>query len=343
MRPSENDKNYEWPDYKRDFEALPPEKLFSNNRSVEMSAASKYDYLFGDQNTIFNKEIDFADSVYNRHNRISHWFGICHGTAIASFSYPEPVKGVTVKAFNNSDLHFTSIDIKRLAAYVWAENQKQSFQVGGRCYSNELGSREAFCLDTNPATFHLSLLNYIGVYGKTFIIDNAYDSMVWNRPVLSFRYKYKNPLTKLPSNKLKYSLLKLENYVNDPKAKFRAKDAFYIVEVEMTVELLYGDKDPKPNRLDSAYKINYSYDLEIDRNGNIIGGEWITKYHPDFTWMIKEGTSPSTTEDIFLKDFLWDGKTPLDYYVRSLGKQAAKKGKVLEYIVRSLIELTKEK
>ena len=129
MRPSENDKNYEWPDYKRDFEALPPEKLFSNNRSVEMSAASKYDYLFGDQNTIFNKEIDFADSVYNRHNRISHWFGICHGTAIASFSYPEPVKGVTVKAFNNSDLHFTSIDIKRLAAYVWAENQKQSFQV----------------------------------------------------------------------------------------------------------------------------------------------------------------------------------------------------------------------
>ena len=81
--------------------------------------------------------------------------------------------------------------------------------------------------------------------------------------------------------------------------------------------------------------------FEIDQKGRIVGGEWITQYHPDFLWMVYEGSSPETSEDLSINENLWSGKTPLSSNVRRLGQQAAKKGNVLEHIVRSLLELSK--
>lgn len=33
----------------------------------------------------------------------------------------------------------------------------------------------------------------------------------------------------------------------------------------------------------------YNYDLELNQDGKIIGGEWHTDNHPDFIWTIRNG------------------------------------------------------
>ena len=332
----------EWPDFKRLFDENPPYKLYSEERTNELSAASKYDFLLGEANSIYLREVGFADDVYSRIGKVPTWFGICHGTAPASFSYPEPKRAVTVSGYDGRSITFSPSDIKRLAAYAWGENGVSSAQIGQRCYSDELGSREEACLDTNPASFHLALLNYMGLHNKTFIVDNAYDSMVWNRPVVSFSFNFVHPVTKLPSRELKYSLVEINDIEDEALLLNRSVDTHYLVGIRMVVELLYGDEVEATDVKKKAYKIVYRYDLEVDRNGKILGGEWETLYHPDFIWMVKEGGTPKSSEDFLIKDKHWDGESPLPEKIRALGEKASLRGNLLEYVVGSLIELSRE-
>ena len=340
QRPSMKDSKKKWPQILEEFKSNPPEKLFTEGRFSEMSAAEKYDFLLGPQSFLFTREVEYSDSVFRTYGAIAYWAGICHGTAPASFLFPEPKSEVVVKGHDGRSIPFSTNDIKRLSAHAWAENNYDIAFIGGRCRSDELGSREPDCLDTNPATLHLALLNYIGLHGKTLIMDNAYDSDVWNRPIMGFSYKYVHPKTKVRSRLLKHALVKRSDYPDDPHKWNRRIGTHYIVEVHMKVKLLFGDEGDQGSGA-KGYDIHYKYDLEIDQKGRIVGGEWITQYHPDFLWMVYEGSSPETSEDLSINENLWSGKTPLSSNVRRLGQQAAKKGNVLEHIVRSLLELSK--
>ncbi|MCO4754670.1 MAG: hypothetical protein KC478_09305 [Bacteriovoracaceae bacterium] len=342
QRPGMDGRGLKWPDLYSRFKGEPPWRLFNSGNISQMSAAEKYDYLLGSEIRLFSNQVRYSNQIYNRDGKIPYWAGICHGTAPASFSYPEPLRTVNVKAYNGSTISFSPADIKRLAAHAWGENNKRYTTVGGRCNLNELGSREQNCLDNNPATFHLSILNYIGLYKKTFIIDNAYNADVWNRPVMGFSFKYRNPKTKVPSRQLKYSMIALSDFPEDPNSHNRHHSAHYLVGVEMKVKLLYGDEGDFLFPSTAGYDIHYKYDLEIDRQGKIVGGEWETLYHPDFIWMVKENTPPKTSEDFFIKESLWNGQQPLKLRVRQLGNQAAKRGQVLEFLVRSLVELSRK-
>jgi len=52
--------------------------------------------------------------------------------------------------------------------------------------------------------------------------------------------------------------------------------------------------------------IRYLYDLELDRNGNIIGGEWYRNEHPDFEWLPHATTQPFSSGDRGLTSASWD-------------------------------------
>lgn len=340
MRTGLGGDKWTWPMYRDAYVSEPPLELFRTGRFSEMSAAAKYDLLLGDDTHVWEREIRYAQKLYEKNGKVPKWAGICHGTAPASFSYPEPKAPVTVSAFNGSKISFSVNDLKRLSAHIWGENKVEYAQVGGRCFNDTLGLRTPECLDTNPATFHLALLNYTGINKRTMIVDNAYDSMVWNRPVISFEYNYRHPLTKLPSRKLKYSLTRLEE-IGEERTALAHKDTAWIVGVRMKVKLLYGDEREGAGEENTAYDIVYYYDLEISSEGTILGGEWETLYHPDFIWMVKEGASPKTGEDNILEEELWDGTKPLSEYARLLGRKAARRGDLMEYIVKSLIELSK--
>lgn len=339
MRSLFSPKTRKWPSYNDDFRARPPLELFKAGKTGELSAAAKYDFLFGPEPVVFRREISYARKVYARAGKVPKWAGICHGTAPASFSWPEPLGPIEVQAYNGKSLRFSQADLKRLAAHTWAENKIAYAQTGSRCFQDRLGSRLPECLDVNPADFHLALLNYIGINRKTFIVDNAYDSKVWNRPVVGFKFKYRHPKTKLPSNKLKYSLYPVEE-APESRARHFSADAVGYVGVEMKVKLLYGQEEgsEKP----AVYEVVYYYDLEIGKSGDILGGEWETAYHPDFLWAPLEGTSPATGEDNMIEAPLWDGKRPLSKYIGMLGTKAARRGELLQYIVKSLIKLSRE-
>ena len=288
QRPGMENSKEKWPQTLNRFKSTPPSSLLKSGRFSDMSAAEKYDFLFGEKTYLFDHEVNYSNSVYKTFGSIAYWAGICHGTAPASFMYPEPLRSVQVKAYDGRSIPFSVKDIKRLAAHAWAENNYDISFIGGRCDIDELGSRKPECLDTNPATLHLALLNYIGLHGKTLIMDNAYDSDVWNRPIMGFSYKYVNPKNGLRSRLLKHALIKRSEYPEDPNKWNRRIGTHYLVGVHMKVKLLFGDEEGSDSRA-NGYEIHYKYDLEIDKKGRIVGGEWILNIIQIFYgWCMKE-------------------------------------------------------
>ena len=53
--------------------------------------------------------------------------------------------------------------------------------------------------------------------------------------------------------------------------------------------------------MDAKSKVQYVYDLELDENGNIIGGEWYTNKHPDFLWTPYTGSKANSIADQYIQ------------------------------------------
>ena len=80
--------------------------------------------------------------------------------------------------------------------------------------------------------------------------------------------------------------------------------------------------------------VNYRYDLELDAQQNIIGGEWYTIYHPDFLWVPELNSEASTVGDIDLDfDPNSDLKKELPVNVRSAAIRSAQSGSPLYKLV----------
>ncbi len=118
------------------------------------------------------------------------WFGVCHAWAPAAVLFDEPQRPV-----ERNGVTFKVNDLKALATLL-AEDVDVKF-VSKRCDADdkaekitydEYGRPEASaCIDTNPATWHLLLANYIGRKGQSFIEDRTFDDEVWNQPLRGYR------------------------------------------------------------------------------------------------------------------------------------------------------------
>src|SRR6185436_9002354 len=93
-------------------------------------------------------------------------------------------------------LLFYPSDLKGLASLLWATTDPPSRGVGGRCEdTNPKKDRNGrvispACFDSNPGTWHLAVVNQIGVAKRSMVIDATYDFEVWNQPVYGYRYRY---------------------------------------------------------------------------------------------------------------------------------------------------------
>ena len=193
------------------------------------------------------------------------WAGHCNGLAAASTMVKEPKHAVTYNGVS-----FTVEDIKALLIELW---QKGGTTVGGRCNNKEItydsNGRivEDECRDLNPATFHILTTNFLGVFQKPVIVDIDPSEAVWNYPIVSYEVKYKQKATLRDVTYWLFNEIK-DTYVYNPSAV-----SFEYVQTEI---LLSTDN-----------KKIYEYILELDANGNIIGGEWYRNSksdHPDFMW-----------------------------------------------------------
>lgn len=254
----------------------------------DLSAAEKYDILTGidprDPQSLTTHQWNMGAAEYLRTGTVAGWQGICHGWAPASIYMPEPKNPVTIKGIT-----FFPDDIKALGSLLWANGQFKTLYAGVRCNNinpkkNEEGRvLEPNCFDVNPGDWHLILTNLLGLQKHSFIIDAAAGPEVWNHPVKTFEVEFfdvTKPDEIFPDTNGRFREvamtphLRFENFID--------YNTIWVIGVKSTV-LLKSESWPgstdAPERMET-----YTYQLELDEDFRIIGGEWLSRERPDFLW-----------------------------------------------------------
>jgi hypothetical protein len=285
--------------------------LASGNQQAinTLSPSEKYDILVGDRNYSLTQQMwEEGRFIYQRYGHVEGWMGICHGWAPAAYMLDRPVNPVTVLAADGRTwLTFYPSDIKALASLLWAKAAPRAKFIGGRCnisnpqvdpQTGRILAQE--CFDTNPGTWHLAVVNQIGVSRRSMVMDATFDYEVWNQPVLAYSYTYFNPASNMATGSLAAATIAKAHFTNDRFAAYRGSQTDSIVGIEMNVEYIVETRPshsaPDGPHRDGVNMATYRYDLELDFSGRIIGGEWHGNQnsdppwaHPDFLWTPARG------------------------------------------------------
>ncbi len=323
-----------------------------------LSPSEKYDLLLGDSNyTLTKKMMNEGKYYYESAGKVEPWMGICHGWAPAAYMLDRATSVVTVKSVNGIDIPFYPSDIKSLATLLWANVPVYTKFSGGRCNTKEPKKDsngrilDAQCFDTNPGTWHKAVVNQIGIAKRSFIIDATYDYEVWNQPVYSYSYQYFNPQTHAVShNNFRAAAVNIRNFTNDKFKSYRSPEATQIVGVEMKVDYIV-ETEPTHRTFDNesydgVTSVVYRYDLELDRRGEVIGGEWYSNAHPDFLWTPQPNARALTDMDKHIEDQIrsgrgdmrWNAGRPLPASWSQSASYNSQAGKPLGLIVEELIK-----
>lgn len=230
----------------------------ASRRYGHKSPMEKYDEATG--TSAYRWEVTNSEEY-----KTTSWAGHCNGVAASGIMEEEPVRSVTYNGVT-----FSIADIKALLAEMW---QGSGWIIGDKCnlknptYNNYGRIEEPECRDLNPATFHIAITNFLGLFGKALILDIDNSDAVWNYP--AYEYKYEEIRW--------YTVTEAANILHrgDGTSYTYNLDAVDIVHVRMT--LMFA----------GAGKRVYDYFLELDLEGMAIGGEWYRgskKNHPDFIW-----------------------------------------------------------
>lgn len=344
--------NLKWIDLFHEYEKHPPEFLIENGDIRTLSPIEKYEYLVGNTNfSITQFEWLEGNMYFEKFGHIPHWIGLCHGTAPATLNSPRPINAISLKSYDGKhNILFYPSDIKELVSYAWGNNANESAMIGMRCGSVVYyGQRPSLdCLDPNPGSFHLAVLNLMGLNAQTFIVDTSAGNEVWNRSIKSYRFKYFKPGTHNFTDKLEHAITSIDDYKNDPFAKYRSSRTASIVGVWMELSYIIGTR-PSNSLVDSPERDllgthSLWYDIEIDQDGNIIGGEWQNEHHPDFLWVVGDNIKPRSLYDFIIGNNLnaYDGTTSLPPMITSYAKKAALKNQLLFSVLERMLELSRK-
>jgi subtilisin-like proprotein convertase family protein len=255
---------------------------------------------------------------------VATWWGLCHAWVPAAMLEERPLRTVT---YNGITFHSGDLEALLILAY----HRTSSVLIGGRCslfdtreeMADALGCRlpeeEAFegdtrpecteeqltervierddngapvqdaCSDTNAGSFHVIMTNYLGLMQQSFAYDRTYNFEVWNQPIVAFEIDKFEEITASQANIILGE--EGESYHHNDEAV-----SFFEVETSLTyiTESNIYDTPPEASRYER--QDHYSYILEIDAEGEIIGGEWTGDSlvaHPDFLWEAQARTTSS--------------------------------------------------
>ena len=223
---------------------------------------------------------------------IAVWWGLCHAWTPASILEDEPLYPVTIDGIT-----FDISDLKALM--ITAYDYSRAMVIGGRCKTDEVERDEngriirEECRDTNAGSFHVVLTNFLGRLEMGFAEDRTYDAQVWNQPVDSYVIENLREITESEA---------IDLLVTDPSTvtsypyNDRAKS---FVEVIVNVRYVVESRPMSQPITDDHHRYLrndlYHYILELDDDGQIIGGEWINgstmssfgefSQQPDFLWL----------------------------------------------------------
>lgn len=321
----------------------------ATNVSNTLSPAEKYDLLVGDSNfTLTGANWGAGQYYLEKQGFVPSWMGICHGWSPASFMTPVPLRTVVLNSPSGSPVTFYPSDIKALASQAWGESPPRMNVLGTRCLvadpkEDAVGRvLDEACFDINPGTWHLAVVNQLGIAKRSFVFDATYDIQVWNYPVYAYKYQYFNPQTLVTSGKLAGSVIPMSEYSIDKFRTYRSLDARYVVGVSMDLTYVIPTLPSMRAVTRSAYHtVRYVYDLELDGTGQIIGGEWYSNFHPDFIWNFPaEGHTLSSGESRLAQPVTWDGRGALPVDLRAVVRESSEKRQPLAAVVEALLRLS---
>lgn len=297
----------------------------------QLSPAEKYDLLVGDNDASLTSaqwaegERDYRDGT------LAHWMGICEGSAAASVLFPEPKRSLQLLSPQGEVITFRNTDIKGLAALLWSSFNLAVPIAGARCNSKNPETRDGVvidenCFNTNPGTFHIALLNLLGMRKQVLFMNRVNNQQVWNVPIISYKTSYHSP-NKLRGNmELKESLVPIAQLKQDKYTQLRSSDTAFVVGVQTSITFGIG----------TISTATYEYDLELDKNGVVVGGEWHRSDHPDFLWTVKNGFRPISIGDRHLADQAWtEDKVPTEWLAAA--RLSSQNNQPLERIVSELV------
>lgn len=225
----------------------------------ELSALEKYDAVSNQQGLATAWELQ-QSQLWGGYS----WAGHCNGLAAAGTMTQNPTRGV-----NYRGVDFSADDVRALLVELW---QGGGQLVGGRCDEqfvtvDPLGRfGSAACRDLNPGTFHVNLGNFLGLFRTPLIIDVTALDQVWNYPIVSYQVLHRQDLSAADANS--YLGAFGYDYAFNPSAS-----AFVYFRTQI--------------QLATGVNQEYDYIIEMDQQGQIIGGEWVgasKSNHPDFMW-----------------------------------------------------------
>lgn len=324
----------------------------SATRINNLSPAEKYDALVGDSSESLTRHC-WAEGkgYYDANGSVETWMGICHGWAPGAYMLARPTKAVTLKTPSNVPITFYPSDIKALGSLLWANAASSTRFIGGRCNDKEPTTdpttgrtTSSQCFDTNPGTWHLAIVNQIGVSRRSMVMDVTFDYEVWNQPTYGYSYRYFDPQTRQYKAKLADATIPMASYTADKFRTFRSPAAQFVVGIQMSVSYVVETRpshreDDNPSH-DAIQQVDYYYDLELDANKKIIGGEWYTNKHPDFLWTPGKGVKAQTQYEAQASGS-WKQSEAVPQTWRGAAKSAAtNQGAPLAAIVESMIKFS---
>lgn len=242
-------------------------RLMTKDEVSRLSPAEKYDIYMG----------NFTYPLVKLERTRTHpddpgWFGLCHGWAPAALNFREP-RPTVVKGPSGIEIPFGASDIKALLTLA-QQFGIQTKVMGERCNSNLTDDpdrgRDPACRDVNAGSFHIALTNILGLARRGFIAEIARGYEVWNQPVYAYTSKIESESSEVPSVAAPGTV----------KTTRISTEMRYIAEIgahwDTPLPIIDASEDPA---------VFLEYVLELDAEGAIIGGEWITEDHPDFLWM----------------------------------------------------------
>ncbi len=245
-----------------DYELFSKEELLNADTELisNLSPSEKYDLYVGNYKWPLTHKARAAGSESE-----ASWTGYCHGWTPASADYPEPHSVVVVNE-DGIRIPFASSDIKALltfyrgevvtSTYVQHEWRAETHVLGGSCGSEN--PTDPSCYDTNPGAFHIALTNRVGLEKKNLFLDADNSREKWNQPI--FRYDSKVLWSQEPSSGASEEAV--AEYVVETEAEWTLE-----IEPQWTPVLNTNTQHTKVE--------TFRYTLEVDRDGEIVGGQWL--------------------------------------------------------------------
>jgi len=233
----------------------------------QLSPAEKYDifkrdYRYPTVKRVFTQVSPTAAS----------WHGICHGYTAAAMNHAEP-ETVVLTNRDGIEVTFYSSDVAGLLAYFYAKDAPtKATLVGERCYvdpdDSQLPANRDRCWDMNAGAFHVIVTNRLGLDGESFVADVTRFREVWNHVAVSYEstlLAHSAPLESSAPGTVTRQLVEM--------------NVRYAGAISPKLQPVIGT--PAAEYLDSRYQ----YWLDIDRDGEVVGGEWQDGAQPDFVWI----------------------------------------------------------